>query len=255
MRASQLPGLDAMFAASLNTLKKRTSQLLKGDDAQRTEDAHDGFGLGGDTEYVSPTAPAGQLIIRYQLQNDTAADREGAAFLLPLGPTDCTVTGSLIRAHFPLPGSFHFRFKAPTSDGSFGGFIWVDLANDDEFAPVFRGEIFMKALKLPEGAAARVHASVSGSALAASPLPASAQVRGSALHSQVPMESATFEASIPRLKPTESLASSPSNTPSAPMSDLMEVGMGSDSPALLSQSPLSSPGRSMQVPVPAQNQW
>lgn len=139
-----------MFAGTLNTLKKRTSQFLKGDE-KRDDENYESFNLSGETEFsVAPTIE-GQLVVRYKVQND-AADSEPAVFLLNVPSLDdYGVTGAVIRAQFPLPGSFHFRFKAPMSDGSFGGYVWVDLANDEEFAPVFRSEICMKALKLPDG--------------------------------------------------------------------------------------------------------
>jgi len=161
---SYTPGLflDAMFAASLNTLKKRTSQFLKGDERRENEN-YESFNLSSEAEFSTAPTIEGQLVVRYKVQNDVA-DSEPAIFLLNVpNLEDFGITGAVIRAQFPLPGSFHFRFKAVMSDGSFGGYVWADLANDEEFAPVFRGEICMKALKLPDGNEVRMHDTITES--------------------------------------------------------------------------------------------
>ncbi|CAE7340811.1 RPS27B [Symbiodinium pilosum] len=87
------------------------------------------------------------ILVSYEVQNDEK-DREVALYAMPLGGA-VSVTASMVRASFPLPGNYHLRFKAPTSDGSFGGWVWIDLASDQDLVPVFNGGIAMKALRLP----------------------------------------------------------------------------------------------------------
>ncbi|CAE8702615.1 unnamed protein product, partial [Polarella glacialis] len=64
-----------------------------------------------------------------------------------------------VRACFPLSGRYHFRFKAPTSDGCFGGYVWIDLSSDLDFVPAFLGGINMKALRLQGDAEVVAHCS------------------------------------------------------------------------------------------------
>jgi len=40
----------------------------------------------------------------------------------------------------------------PSVDNAFGGFVWADLANDTESVPFYKGEVFLKALRLPSEA-------------------------------------------------------------------------------------------------------
>eukprot|EP00928_Gymnodinium_smaydae_P042284 TRINITY_DN28493_c0_g1_i1.p1 TRINITY_DN28493_c0_g1~~TRINITY_DN28493_c0_g1_i1.p1 ORF type:complete len:377 (-),score=100.99 TRINITY_DN28493_c0_g1_i1:36-1166(-) len=149
-----------MFAQSFNTLKKRTSQLsnqisknldaqlFRGDGADRRAgevyDADLEFG-----EYNGEVDGYGSVLVRYSVQNAEDGDREFAAFTLPAGGP---ATAGAVRAHFILPGRYHFRFRVPTPDQAFGGYMWLDLA-DDELAPVARGVLTIKALKVPDEAA------------------------------------------------------------------------------------------------------
>lgn len=158
----------AMFAASLNTLKKRASELVKetvkGDDGgkrkgepgaslnelgQPSFEAQEAFRqLVVDTGSRGGGFSDGPMVVRYVISNGDEADREGAAFPLPMSPNGITL--GHVRKHFPVHGRFHFRFKSPTPDGCFGGLIWVDLGSEAESVPIFRGEICMKALQLPD---------------------------------------------------------------------------------------------------------
>eukprot|EP00933_Yihiella_yeosuensis_P052080 TRINITY_DN5006_c1_g1_i1.p1 TRINITY_DN5006_c1_g1~~TRINITY_DN5006_c1_g1_i1.p1 ORF type:complete len:364 (+),score=96.90 TRINITY_DN5006_c1_g1_i1:107-1198(+) len=156
----------SMFAASLNTLKQRTSQLLKGDEAEKLA----GFVQERKQLDFGPQAaealgcPDDSLLVQYEVQN-SEEDRELAVFMLPLDGQP-SVTGAMVRASFPLPGRYHFRFKAPTSDGSFGGFVWIDLATDLDLVPVYYGNICLKALYIPGEASQRTGSSVPPSAAA-----------------------------------------------------------------------------------------
>lgn len=156
----------SMFAASLGTLKKRTTQLLDGLDKskdQRPVEAED-VGSAADILSFGPQAsdalgcPEDSVLVQYEIQNGDDGERELSVFILPLGGA-MSITLALVRTQFPPQGNFHFRFKAPTSDGSFGGWVWVDLASDSDFVPVYNGGVGVKALRLPEeldGAPARL---------------------------------------------------------------------------------------------------
>lgn len=166
-----------MFAASLSTLKKRASELVKGADDFRKKDEELGppsyearevfrsFVANGDPSQVVSDGP---MVVRYEVQNADDGDRDGAAFPLPIGSATGITMGHL-RSHFPVPGRYHFRFKAPTPDNSFGGFVWIDMVNDTEFVPIFRSEIYMKALRIPaEADPLRVLEPLPGGGLSAS---------------------------------------------------------------------------------------
>eukprot|EP00446_Apocalathium_sp_SHHI-4_P016382 CAMPEP_0177196122 /NCGR_PEP_ID=MMETSP0367-20130122/23877_1 /TAXON_ID=447022 ORGANISM="Scrippsiella hangoei-like, Strain SHHI-4" /NCGR_SAMPLE_ID=MMETSP0367 /ASSEMBLY_ACC=CAM_ASM_000362 /LENGTH=446 /DNA_ID=CAMNT_0018644193 /DNA_START=130 /DNA_END=1471 /DNA_ORIENTATION=- len=164
----------AMFAQSLNTLKKRVSEVVKDAVAegglvhdlvgkQRREDAGgvalDELGppsFEADSTFRQLAAPLGgglpesPILVRYEVQNGDDSDREGAVF--PLPPAASGITLGHLRSHFPVPGRFHFRFKAPSPDGSFGGMVWADLMADVDSVPIFRGEICLKALSIPDDA-------------------------------------------------------------------------------------------------------
>lgn len=249
-----------MFAASLNTLKRRTTQLLKGEEGKRNDDdTLDSLEYAG-IESVNSFAPVGNVIIRYELQHENTSDPEEAAFLVPLGDSDGLSVGT-IRSKFPMPGQYHFRFKAPTSDGSFGGYVWVDLANDGELAPTFRGDIHMKVLKLPDTVSSRSQKSLSAGQTSASQLSrpglGTASPGGSGLVDDSP--SPPLPRGVPAAEPMllESDTAVPAAPPRrsvAPPDDLMELGvnmcMQDQSPARsLSASPTASPPAPSPPPV------
>mmetsp|Transcript_138866 Transcript_138866/g.252770 ORF Transcript_138866/g.252770 Transcript_138866/m.252770 type:complete len:180 (+) Transcript_138866:106-645(+) len=49
-----------------------------------------------------------------------------------------------IRAHFPLPGAYHFRFKMKWDTAS----VWMDVTNEDSSVPIFEEKIIAKVLRL-----------------------------------------------------------------------------------------------------------
>ncbi|CAM9746605.1 unnamed protein product, partial [Choristocarpus tenellus] len=65
-----------------------------------------------------------------------------------------TVRFSDIQARFPLPGSYHFRFKKKFRDG----FVWVDISDGSAVVPSYDGVYTAKIVRLsaPEGATAWV---------------------------------------------------------------------------------------------------
>lgn len=209
-----------MFAASLNTLKQRTSQLLKGEDGPKSTSFE---AQAREPVFIPPQAlgyTADSLLVQYEVQN--SKDRDMAIFVLPLGE-DVSVTGGLVRQHFPFPGRHHFRYKAPTSDGSFGGYVWIDLASDLNFVPVYFGSIVMKVLELPADADTKRH-----------PAPTYS------------MASASQQAVSSRA-PSETSLSRPASSPD----DLMQLDLGSSgySRAYAGGSPSASSPASSPSPV------
>mmetsp|Transcript_64152 Transcript_64152/g.128820 ORF Transcript_64152/g.128820 Transcript_64152/m.128820 type:complete len:187 (-) Transcript_64152:98-658(-) len=57
-----------------------------------------------------------------------------------------------IRAKFPLPGKYHFRFKMRLGDTSSA--LWMDVTNEDSQVPMFDGKIVAKVTRLSWGQAA-----------------------------------------------------------------------------------------------------
>uniref|UniRef100_A0A7S1FKA8 DIX domain-containing protein n=1 Tax=Noctiluca scintillans TaxID=2966 RepID=A0A7S1FKA8_NOCSC len=49
-----------------------------------------------------------------------------------------------IKAKFPLPGTYHFRFKMKWDANA----IWMDVTNEDSAVPLFDDKIFAKVLRL-----------------------------------------------------------------------------------------------------------
>lgn len=50
-----------------------------------------------------------------------------------------------IREKFPLPGTYHFRFKLKWNDGSA---VWMDVTNDESSVPLFEDRIICKILRI-----------------------------------------------------------------------------------------------------------
>mmetsp|Transcript_56624 Transcript_56624/g.143373 ORF Transcript_56624/g.143373 Transcript_56624/m.143373 type:complete len:439 (-) Transcript_56624:55-1371(-) len=267
----------AMFAASLNTLKKRASELVKEtvkeyDPTKKKGESGVQINELGPPSYETQEAfrqlavdssrggggglSDGPMVVRYEITNGDEADREGAAFPLPVSPTGASV--GHLRRHFPVRGTFHFRFKSPTPDGCFGGFIWVDLGSDAETLPIFRGEICMKALRLPDSAdplrvleplpcgsilaAAASAAAASGSPIGTPPQrerrpSPTGHAGGYPSSPGLAEQGVVFEQPPPRVEqqsPTRTFeapaSASPPRAPKPP-DDLMDLGNALDSPA------------------------
>eukprot|EP00927_Polykrikos_kofoidii_P082709 TRINITY_DN8290_c0_g1_i1.p1 TRINITY_DN8290_c0_g1~~TRINITY_DN8290_c0_g1_i1.p1 ORF type:complete len:417 (-),score=98.41 TRINITY_DN8290_c0_g1_i1:43-1293(-) len=183
-----------MFAQSLSTLKKRTSQLgsqignqigtqlsgqlggqlFKTDEGKNSD--FDDFGdfaggaSGGGAEDDAGYG-GGPVLVRYIVQNGGPGERQANVFLLdeesiPGG----RITLGVIRQNFSLQGKFQFRFKMPLAEQTFGGsHMWLDLTEDDEVVPVFGGCVSVKALQLPDDASERHFSTISSSAPSATP--------------------------------------------------------------------------------------
>ncbi|CAK9002100.1 Hypothetical protein SCF082_LOCUS7194 [Durusdinium trenchii] len=46
-----------------------------------------------------------------------------------------------IKAAFPLPGQYHFRFKMKWESGA----VWMDVTNEDSMVPMFEDKVIAKA--------------------------------------------------------------------------------------------------------------
>mmetsp|Transcript_56796 Transcript_56796/g.164790 ORF Transcript_56796/g.164790 Transcript_56796/m.164790 type:complete len:445 (+) Transcript_56796:184-1518(+) len=206
----------ALFAQSLNTLKKRATnlanELVKGDEAKkRAEDVHIGQPSAETQHALKSFVVNGQqslhgfgegpIIVRYEVQNGDDGERDLAAF--PLPSASAALTLGHVRKSFPVPGRYHFRFKATSLDGGFGGYIWMDLANDAEVVPFFRGDICMKALRVPDDAdAPPAVESLPNSALSAAAMASASMAPASAGVSPEPSPGST----PPRAQSPDSLS-------------------------------------------------
>eukprot|EP00929_Paragymnodinium_shiwhaense_P096923 TRINITY_DN5866_c0_g1_i1.p1 TRINITY_DN5866_c0_g1~~TRINITY_DN5866_c0_g1_i1.p1 ORF type:complete len:174 (+),score=43.26 TRINITY_DN5866_c0_g1_i1:177-698(+) len=113
-----------------------------------------------------------------------------------------------IRSKFPLPGSYHFRFKMKWEQNA----VWMDVTNEDSSVPLFDDKIFAKVLRVTWDGQANGKAS-GAPAPAAQPAPAAA-------------------AAPPAPQPTATAAAAPAPAPQAdllnhapaPQADLLNVG-------------------------------
>lgn len=205
-----------------STLKKRTTQLLKGEDAAKTEEEEEEEEALEDLSGINTLEVArimqedgDAVVAHYRVQNGTSGERGSAAFLLPA--VGGMVTGATVRAHFPLPGHFHFRYRVVGPSGDPASYLWLDPANDQEPLPLYKGGISMKALRLPDGASARAHEQLTGSAPTLVGRANGSPPGGSPRDSMSPSHgSGAMQPASPR--------------PAGPTSDLMELDLGS-SPA------------------------
>mmetsp|Transcript_26619 Transcript_26619/g.49989 ORF Transcript_26619/g.49989 Transcript_26619/m.49989 type:complete len:152 (+) Transcript_26619:58-513(+) len=56
-----------------------------------------------------------------------------------------------IRASFPLPGEYHFRFKMKWESGA----VWMDVTNEESMVPMFEDKVYAKVLRINWGASSR----------------------------------------------------------------------------------------------------
>lgn len=91
--------------------------------------------------------------IRYFIPEDGDTEDHPNIFLMSK-PTQSGFSPRLrdIKESFPMPGSYHFRFKAPLipgTDREKGSFaVWMDCADDDQHVGVWRNTIFAKVTRI-----------------------------------------------------------------------------------------------------------
>uniref|UniRef100_A0A7S2I1Q8 DIX domain-containing protein n=1 Tax=Helicotheca tamesis TaxID=374047 RepID=A0A7S2I1Q8_9STRA len=91
--------------------------------------------------------------IRYFLPEDGDVEQHPNVFLAPKPsrPGAAPLLGQVKEA-FPLPGKYHFRFKAPLfpgADREKGGMaVWMDCVDDSQHVSTFRGAIIAKVTRV-----------------------------------------------------------------------------------------------------------
>lgn len=84
--------------------------------------------------------------VRYWCLEDDDDAQHPNVFSMP-GPAGLDMRLADIKQYFPLPGSFHFRFKRRVG----GVPMWVDVGEDEQTVPRWEdGTIFMKVTRLPD---------------------------------------------------------------------------------------------------------
>lgn len=79
----------------------------------------------------------------YHLPSDRDDPEHPNAFLIPKSAEDITLKD--VKQAFPLPGSYHFRFKVKFDSGSY----WIDCVDDAASVPLFGSRrIVAKVLRL-----------------------------------------------------------------------------------------------------------
>mmetsp|Transcript_109749 Transcript_109749/g.291519 ORF Transcript_109749/g.291519 Transcript_109749/m.291519 type:complete len:174 (-) Transcript_109749:81-602(-) len=119
-----------------------------------------------------------------------------------------------IRAKFPLPGKYHFRFKMRLGDTVSA--LWMDVTNEDSQVPMFDGRIVAKVTRLSWGLAAS--SSVPAQSPPAAPVAeAHAELLGFDGHTPSPVAAAAGGGAQPRAAwPAQGANSQPPPPPAAP---------------------------------------
>ncbi|CBZ51424.1 conserved hypothetical protein [Neospora caninum Liverpool] len=98
---------------------------------------------------------SGCTFIYYVITTDGDDLRCPNAFRIPKKPTHITLSD--VRRHFPLPGTYHFRFRVkvkehpwPPADlaSAQQPFVWLDVLDDDQPLPLCDHRIYVKATRL-----------------------------------------------------------------------------------------------------------
>ncbi|CAN0338378.1 unnamed protein product, partial [Discosporangium mesarthrocarpum] len=85
-------------------------------------------------------------MIRYFIPSDgDDPDHPNVFQLHSSSVTNGTVRFADVKARFPLPGSYHFRFKKKFRDG----FVWVDMSDGSTIVPSYEGVYTAKVARLP----------------------------------------------------------------------------------------------------------
>mmetsp|Transcript_76882 Transcript_76882/g.172544 ORF Transcript_76882/g.172544 Transcript_76882/m.172544 type:complete len:226 (+) Transcript_76882:2-679(+) len=132
-----------------------------------------------------------------------------------------------IRSKFPLPGTYHFRFKMKFGDSTVP--VWMDVTNEDSQVPMVDGKIVAKVVRLswdqsasqPKQQAQETAASVPASATAArAPPPASSTQRRAPAADVFPFDDDGPQAAV------AAAPAAPTGVPSAPR----VLGLAADDP-------------------------
>eukprot|EP00811_Abedinium_folium_P004607 NODE_14241_length_1120_cov_2.926485.p1 GENE.NODE_14241_length_1120_cov_2.926485~~NODE_14241_length_1120_cov_2.926485.p1 ORF type:complete len:139 (+),score=21.83 NODE_14241_length_1120_cov_2.926485:116-532(+) len=81
--------------------------------------------------------------VYYWLPGDNDEAEHPNTFTMPVaGGTTAKLRD--VRAHFPLPGLYHFRFKMRWESA----FVWMDVTNEDSNVPLWEDKIITKVLRV-----------------------------------------------------------------------------------------------------------
>ena len=91
--------------------------------------------------------------IKYFIPEDNDSEQTPNIYLAPKNPTQgLPPTLGQIKASFPLPGEYYFRFKSPLLPGADTAkqapSVWMDVMDDDQPVGVWRNEIVVKVSRL-----------------------------------------------------------------------------------------------------------
>mmetsp|Transcript_40198 Transcript_40198/g.93437 ORF Transcript_40198/g.93437 Transcript_40198/m.93437 type:complete len:173 (-) Transcript_40198:133-651(-) len=88
--------------------------------------------------------PARPVLIYYHLPEDK--DEVDIPNAFPVLKPGGGIRLQDVRAKFPLPGKYHFRFKTRLGDSSSA--LWMDMTSEDSQVPTFEGRIVAKVTRL-----------------------------------------------------------------------------------------------------------
>mmetsp|Transcript_12401 Transcript_12401/g.25711 ORF Transcript_12401/g.25711 Transcript_12401/m.25711 type:complete len:185 (-) Transcript_12401:58-612(-) len=91
--------------------------------------------------------PARPVLVYYHIPEDK--DEADIPNAFPVLKPGGDVRLQDIRAKFPLPGKYHFRFKMRLGDSAAA--LWMDVTNEDMQVPMFDGKIVAKVIRLSWG--------------------------------------------------------------------------------------------------------
>uniref|UniRef100_A0A7S4Q5L5 DIX domain-containing protein n=1 Tax=Alexandrium monilatum TaxID=311494 RepID=A0A7S4Q5L5_9DINO len=125
--------------------------------------------------------PARPVLIYYHIPEDK--DEADVPNAFPVLKAGGEIRLQDIRAKFPLPGKYHFRFKMRLGDTAAA--LWMDVTNEDSQVPLFDGKIVAKVTRLSWGQVAN------------SPAPPPAPARSAPAAPAAPAELLGFDSQPP----------------------------------------------------------
>ncbi|CAJ1339995.1 unnamed protein product [Effrenium voratum] len=88
-----------------------------------------------------------RMFVYYWLPGDNDEQDHPNAF--EVGHAGSGVKLKDIRAAFPLPGQYHFRFKMKWESSA----LWMDVTNEESMVPMFEDKVLAKVLRVNWGTA------------------------------------------------------------------------------------------------------
>jgi len=94
-----------------------------------------------DSIAASSAATTRRTIVYYHIPGDQDESQHPNAY--PIHKTEVKLRD--VREKFPLPGTYHFRFKYRIEKNVF---VWLDFTNEDAVVPTYNNRIIAKALRI-----------------------------------------------------------------------------------------------------------